>query len=167
MLTPAGCFVILAGLALNFCACFCGSGGAIVADNSSDDKYNSYSIDNLKAFHHLFKSPAYSIAPARWPSYPLVRDEQKVEHLMNGSSWKGQSIVALNGKRSRDIRFDGPLEPGSSKINNMEIDVSRITVIAVNMMGGGSASATSNIILSPVQYQGPPCPGGEVNEKLR
>lgn len=86
---------------------------------------------------------------------------------MNGSSWQGQSIVALNCKRSRDIRFDGLLEPASSKINNMEIDVSRITVIAVNMMGKGSAAATSNIILSPVQYLGPPGCGGEVDEKLR
>jgi len=167
MLTPAGCFVILAGLALIFCAYFCGSGGAVVVDNSSNDKYNGSSLDKLKDFHHLFKSPAYSIAPASRPSFPLVKNEQKEEVSMNGSSWQGKGIVALNSKVSRDIRFDGPLEPASSKVNYMDIDVSRITVIAINMMGKGSAAATSNIILSPVQYLGPPGRDGEVEEKLR
>jgi hypothetical protein len=167
MLTPAGCFVILAGLALLFYAYLCGSGHAEVLDNSSDLKCNNSSLDELKAFHHLFKSPAYSIAPARRPSLPLSQDEQKEGIFTKGSSWQGQGIVALNDKRSRDIGFDGLLEPASSKINYMDIDVSRITVIAINMMGKGSAAATSNIILNPVQYLRAPGSGGEVEEKLR
>jgi hypothetical protein len=165
MLTPAGCFFILAGLALLFCACLSSSGGALVLDNPSNDRYNGSSLDELKAFHNLFKSPAYSIASEKQPSYPLVKDEQTEEVFTNVSSWQGQGIVALNDKRSRDIRFDGLLKPASSKINYMDIDVNRITVIAINMMGKGSAAATSNIILSPVQYLGQR--GGEVEEKLR
>jgi hypothetical protein len=166
MLTPAGCYVVLAGLALLFCAHLFGSCGAVILDNSTIDNYKGSSLDELKAFHHLFKSPAYSIAPAAGASFPRSQDERK-EVITNCSSWQRDGIVALNDKRSRDIRFDGLLEPASSKINYMDIDVSRITVIAINMMGKGSASATSNIVLSPVQYLGQPGRSGEVDEKLR
>jgi hypothetical protein len=166
MLTPASRFVILAGLALLFCANFCGLGGAVVLDNSSGDKYGCSSLDELKAFHHLFKSPSYSIAPARVPSSPGFKGDQK-EVSTNASSWRGQSIVALNDKRSRGLRFDCHLEPASSRINYLNLGVSRITVIAINMMDKGSAAATSNIILSPVQYLETPSRCGEVEEKLR
>ncbi len=48
--------------------------------------------------------------------------------------------------------------------NHMDIDVSGITVSAVNTVEGGSAIATSNIIIKPVQVI--VCPS-EVEEKLR
>jgi hypothetical protein len=166
VLTPAGCFVILAGLALLFCTHLSGSAHAAVLDNSSDYRFSGSSLDDLKSFHHLFKSPSYSIAPARRASNYRSQGRQK-EVFENGSSWQEQRIVALNDKISRDVSFEGPLEPASSKINYMDLDVNRITVIAINMMERGSASATSNIILSPVQYLQPPSRGGEVEEKLR
>ncbi len=48
--------------------------------------------------------------------------------------------------------------------NNMIIDVSGISVSAINSVKGGSATATSNIVIRPVQIIA--CPS-EVEEKLR
>ena len=48
--------------------------------------------------------------------------------------------------------------------NNMDIDVSGITVSAINTVKGGSAVATSNIVIKPVQII--TCPS-EVDEKLK
>jgi hypothetical protein len=48
--------------------------------------------------------------------------------------------------------------------NNLKIDVAGISVSAVNTVQGGSAVATSNIIIKPVQII--ICPS-EVEEKLK
>ena len=48
--------------------------------------------------------------------------------------------------------------------NNLDIDVSGISVRAINTVKGGSAVATSNIIIKPVQVT--ICPS-EVGEKLK
>jgi hypothetical protein len=48
--------------------------------------------------------------------------------------------------------------------NNMDVDVSGITVSAINTVEGGSAVATSNIIIKPVQII--VCPS-EADEKLK
>ena len=48
--------------------------------------------------------------------------------------------------------------------NNLNIDVSGISVSAINTVQGGSAVATSNIIIKPVQII--ICPS-EVEEKLK
>ena len=48
--------------------------------------------------------------------------------------------------------------------NNMDIDVSGISVRAINTVPGGKATATSNIIIKPVQIL--VCPS-EVEEKLK
>ncbi len=48
--------------------------------------------------------------------------------------------------------------------NNMNIEVSQISVSALNTVEGGSAVATSNIIIKPVQII--ICPP-EVEEKLK
>jgi hypothetical protein len=48
--------------------------------------------------------------------------------------------------------------------NYLSIDVSGISVSAINTMKGGSATATSNIIIEPVQII--VCPS-EVEEKLK
>ena len=54
----------------------------------------------------------------------------------------------------------GKSHPG----NYMNIDVSGITVSAINTVAGGSAVATSNIIIKPVQVIIYP---SEVDEKLK
>jgi len=56
--------------------------------------------------------------------------------------------------------------PGDKKqaVNYMNIDVSGVTVSAINTVAGGSAVATSNIIIKPVQVIIYP---SEVDEKLK
>jgi hypothetical protein len=54
----------------------------------------------------------------------------------------------------------------SNSFNSLDIDVSGITVIAINMGKGGNAVAASDIILNPVQYLGASLKA-EVEEKLR
>lgn len=48
--------------------------------------------------------------------------------------------------------------------NNMNIDVSEISVCAINTVPGGKATATSNIVVKPVQIL--VCPS-EIEEKLK
>lgn len=70
---------------------------------------------------------------------------------------------------NRDRRYD-PVRSNTTRSrsapmgNNMIIDVSGISVSALNTVKGGSATATSNIIIRPVQII--VCPS-EVEEKLK
>ena len=59
-------------------------------------------------------------------------------------------------------------ESTNSKINAMDISVTGITVIAINMAEGGSAVASSDIVLHPVQSLGEAAVvNPEVDEKLK
>ena len=70
---------------------------------------------------------------------------------------------SLNNKEKNDqmARKSTQLQPIG---NNLFIDVSGISVSAINTVQGGSALATSNIIIKPVQII--ICPS-EVEEKLK
>jgi hypothetical protein len=53
-------------------------------------------------------------------------------------------------------------------MNSMDISVTGITVIAINMAEGGNAVATSDIVLHPVQSLGGAAAlNAEVDEKLK
>jgi hypothetical protein len=65
------------------------------------------------------------------------------------------------GKNGKPARISPPSKPLG---NNLNIDVSGVSVRAINTVQGGSAVATSNIIIKPVQVI--ICPS-EVAEKLR
>ncbi len=65
------------------------------------------------------------------------------------------------GKNGQPARISSPSQTLG---NNLDIDVSDISVRAINTVQGGSAIATSNIIIKPVQII--ICPS-EVREKLR
>lgn len=67
----------------------------------------------------------------------------------------------MNDNRSQ---VKGPQRPVQRLGNSMNIDVSGITVSAINTVEGGSAVATSNIIIKPVQIIF--C-SSEVEEKLK
>lgn len=71
------------------------------------------------------------------------------------------SSMKDEGKNSQITRKSTQLQPNG---NNLNIDVSGISVSAVNTVPGGSAVATSNIIIKPVQII--ICPS-EVEEKLK
>jgi hypothetical protein len=59
---------------------------------------------------------------------------------------------------------DGRTEKSQQIGNNLNIEVSGISVSALNTVKGGSAVATSNIIIRPVQIIVSP---SEVEEKLK
>lgn len=62
-------------------------------------------------------------------------------------------------------RYDGQAYAGAQPQENyLDIDVSGITVSAINTVEGGSAEATSNIVIKPVQIIVCPC---EAEEKLK
>jgi hypothetical protein len=65
------------------------------------------------------------------------------------------------GKSGRPARISAQSQPLG---NNLNIDVSSISVKAINTVQGGSAVATSNIIIKPVQII--VCPS-EIAEKLK
>jgi hypothetical protein len=65
------------------------------------------------------------------------------------------------GKSGQSARISAKSQPVG---NNLDIDVSGISVRAINTVQGGSAVATSNIIIKPVQIV--ICPS-EVGEKLK
>jgi hypothetical protein len=65
------------------------------------------------------------------------------------------------GKNGQPARISAQSQPLG---NNLNIDVSGVSVRAINTVQGGSAVATSNIIIKPVQII--ICPS-EVREKLR
>ena len=81
--------------------------------------------------------------------------------------WATPGVVAINSDKRRSFEYGGLLNSPSSKTNFMDIEVSKITVIAINMVEGGSAVATSDIILNPVQYLGGSSPQTEAEEKLK
>jgi len=65
------------------------------------------------------------------------------------------------GKNGRPARINAQSQPLG---NNLNIDVSGISVRAINTVQGGSAVATSNIVIKPVQII--VCPS-EIAEKLK
>lgn len=68
------------------------------------------------------------------------------------------------GKETRKNATRGAISAGPGRQGNyLNIDVSGISVSAINTVQGGSAVATSNIIIKPVQIIVPPA---EVSEKL-
>lgn len=80
--------------------------------------------------------------------------EQIVDSALN-TSMKNEEKKGQSAKRSPGLQQFG---------NNLDIDVSGISVSAINTVKGGSAVATSNIIIKPVQVI--ICPS-EVEEKLK
>lgn len=90
-------------------------------------------------------------------------------------SWNKENVAmdiervvddALNRDRNYSLEGHNATRMSSSPSlgNNMIIDVSGISVSAINTVKGGSATATSNIIIRPVQII--VCPS-EVEEKLK
>ena len=88
-----------------------------------------------------------------WPEEDNYIDKI-VDNALNSS-------LRNEGKNGQMARKSTQLQPIG---NNMFIDVSGISVSAINTVQGGSAVATSNIIIKPVQII--VCPS-EVGEKLK
>ena len=161
MLQPAS--AVLVGLAL-FLSCLSLQVGLAepTAANYPD------SLNRIKEFHNQFISPSYSSSfqgPSKLPDLAKAYADEKI--FMKGPSQPLDGLISFNGAKHRSIAFDGLLESTGQKMNGMEIAVTGITVIAINMGEGGSAVASSDIVLRPVQSLGGSTLNSEVVEKLK
>jgi hypothetical protein len=126
------------------------------------------SLRGVLEFHSRFTDPSTMRAawaePSKIPGAPGARCEFLA---MKGSSEERVSgLISVNNALKRRVVFDGALEASKSNVNSMDIEVSKITVIAINTVKGGNAIATSDITLSPVQSMGSSS-RDELEEKLK
>jgi hypothetical protein len=129
------------------------------------------SLDKIKDFHNQFTSPSYSSVGLSRSKLPEMAEASRLADeriFMNGSSQSLDGLISVNGGKHRSVAYDGLLESTNHKMNVMDISVTGITVIAINMAEGGSAVATSDIVLHPVQsLGGAAAVNAEVDEKLK
>ena len=90
-----------------------------------------------------------------------VTGQEETKKIFPNENWDDSNIDKNEGKDGQMTRRSTQLQPVG---NNLNIDVSGISVSAINTVQGGSAVATSNIIIKPVQII--ICPS-EVEEKLK
>jgi len=112
---------------------------------------------NTSGLLYGFSSSKEKIAMNKTPTGERWDDnyiDKIVDNALNTS-------MINEGKNDQMARKSTQLQPIG---NNLNIDVAGISVSAVNTVQGGSAVATSNIIIKPVQII--ICPS-EVAEKLR
>ncbi len=133
------------------------------AAEASDLSFNQ-SLEKVKEFHDRFKDSTFTsrdcggLSASSW----FANDAG----IFGGPDWSMGGLVAVETNRHMGIDFDWQVEPSSSRANFLGIDVSRITVIAINMARGGNAVATSDITLNPVQFL-VSSSGSEVECKLK
>jgi hypothetical protein len=164
MLEPTG--VMLVGLAILL---FCLFSQLVVAEPTK--AIYPESLDRIKDFHNQFTSPAYSslgLARSKLPELAETSRLADEKIFMNGSSQSLEGLISVKGGKHRSVAYDGLLESTNCKMNAMDISVTGITVIAINMAEGGNAVATSDIVLHPVQsLGGAAAVNAEVDEKLK
>jgi hypothetical protein len=127
------------------------------------------SLEDVQQFHSAFVSHNASAMQHVMPGSLKISTlaAPKEESISLNGSQSLQGVVSLNTERHRDLSFNGNLGQTSPGINYMDIEVSRITVIAINTANGGKAVATSEVVLQPVQNSGCSCcPDQLVQEKL-
>jgi hypothetical protein len=164
MLKPTG--IMLVGLAF-FLSCLCLQ--PIVAEPTK--AIYPESLDRIKDFHNQFTSPSYSSVGLARSKLPEMAETSRLTDkkiFMNGSSQSLEGLISVNGGKHRSLAYDSLLESTNCKMNSMDISVTGITVIAINMAEGGSAVASSDIVLHPVQsLGGVAVVNPEVDEKLK
>jgi len=73
------------------------------------------------------------------------------ELLGNQSQGSGNNSTSINPVSDGPAPSDQITNPEGRLLNRLDINVRGISVRAINTMEGGSATATSNIIIEPVQ----------------
>jgi len=164
MLKPTG--LMLVGLAFLL---FCFFTQLVVAETTK--AIYPESLDRIKDFHNQFTSPSYSSVGLARSKLPEMAEASRLADekiFMNSSSQSLEGLICVNGGKHRSVAYDGLLESTNCKMNSMDISVTGITVIAINMAEGGNAVATSDIVLHPVQSLGGAAAlNAEVDEKLK
>jgi hypothetical protein len=93
------------------------------------------------------------------------RDRDSEEYTFFADNVENLVDSALTSSMNRACSGNAASSVQGSRLgNNMNIEVSGITVSAINTVEGGSAVANSNIIIKPVQIITVP---SEVGEKLK
>jgi hypothetical protein len=163
---PQPTCAILVGLAFLFLCSFSQSVPAEPTKAICPD-----SLNMIKDFHNQFTSPSYSSIGQVRSKLPEMAEASRLADekiFMNGSSQSLEGLISVNGVKSRSATYDSLLESTNRKFNYMDIAVTGITVIAINMAQGGNAVATSDIVLNPVQSLGwAVAANPEVDEKLK
>jgi hypothetical protein len=134
--------------------CLCPQGKA---ESSAADPFLK-----IKEFHSQFLRPTSFFDLGHASPFSQIM----VKKVLPGHPQEAGGLVAVNNEKQRNLAFEGPLESGI-RSNSMNLEVKGITVIAMNMVEGGSAVADSDIILNPVQYVSAPVSHEEIDEKLR
>ncbi|MBN1323679.1 MAG: hypothetical protein JW986_06730 [Methanotrichaceae archaeon] len=154
---------VLAGIAFLFLTAHVISGDVMAKD---------LSLEDVRAFHSSFMShnmaAGSSLAKAgllESRSFQMPRQEG-VSLGMGGGSAALSGLVSVSGKSERLVSQFGII-PASGRANIMDIEVTGITVIAINAAPGGSAAATSNIVIQPVQMSGCSGAAGALSKRLR
>ncbi|ABK15094.1 hypothetical protein Mthe_1316 [Methanothrix thermoacetophila PT] len=137
MQSPVSIMILLTGVALIF-----------LANASAQESVQGLSIEDVRAFHQDFlrKSSNLSLMQTDIPEIPSA-SFAKLAPSSTGD------LVALNSNMERDLSYGGEIAESAPRINYMDISLDKITVIAINMGRGGSAIATSNVMITPVQSQ--------------
>ena len=94
------------------------------------------------------------------------QDEARSDSIGWDGSGDGieKMVDSAFNNRIKSKEKDSKIARSTALGNNMDIDVSGISVSAINTVEGGSAIATSNIIINPVQMVISP---SQVEEKLK
>ncbi len=118
-------------------------------------------LEKIREFHSRFKDPSSLDKGGEL----LPADARLMNNTIPGVSLERLSgLAVVNSEGHRSIAPRGLMRTSPS--NFMDIDVSGITVIAISM-GKGQAVATSDIVLSPIQYQMCTSSGAEIAERLK
>ena len=152
--TPALASALLVGIVFLLSA-------SCLPSAAAEPNFNQ-SLEKVKDFHNHFKDPSF-LDKSRGDLSSSFANEAGI---FSCPTWQTGGLVAIDGNKHRSVAYDGLIGPTSPSANFLDIDVSRITVIAINMVKGGSAVATSDIVLNPVQYLGFSSEA-EVEEKLK
>jgi hypothetical protein len=128
---------------------------------------SNQSLEKVKDFHNRFKDPSFLNKGGGLQSdLPPLTGFANEASVPGCPTWQMNGLVAIDGNKHSGIAYDELIGPTSLSANLLDIEVSRITVIAINMVKGGNAVATSDIVLNPVQYLGFSS-DAEVEEKLK
>lgn len=138
-----------------------------IASQQSDA--GDLTLQDMEDFHSNFTQGG----PSSMPS--LMHTELPVPSQLTtpiDADWNGKNmgapgdLVTMNNRLNRDLIFGGLLEGSGPRINYLDIEVGKVTVIAINTADGGSAVATSNIVIQPVQTQGNYISGSAMDDLL-
>ncbi len=149
--------------------------GSVLAGQMPDRPINSCEISN-----HLDQTPTDAFIGPRTDSILLPQPREMVMPDMAALTAKLENLSAAYSQRHEELFPNHSLESSSNRsdpdlsdqdiglegqhLNRLDIRVSGISVRAINTVEGGKATATSNIIIEPVQIIQLPC---QAADKLR